>query len=76
MNSKKVSKYQSVFMSHLTEKISGSTDKQDISILVSDDNDFGDFIHLKDAKTKQELTCLMMELLFRKISRIIWCKSR
>ena len=43
-------------MSHLTEKISGSTDKQDISILVSDDNDFGDFIHLKDAKTKQELT--------------------
>lgn len=56
MDSKKVSKYQSVFMSHLTEKISGSTDKQDISILVSDDNDFGDFIHLKDAKTKQELT--------------------
>lgn len=56
MNSKKVSKYQSVFMSHLTEKISGLSDKQDISILVSDDNDFGDFIHLKDAKTKQELT--------------------
>lgn len=56
IDSKKVSKYQSVFMSHLTEKISGSTDKQDISILVSDDNDFGDFIHLKDAKTKQELT--------------------
>ena len=56
MDSKKVSKYQSVFMSHLTEKISDLSDKQDISILVSDDNDFGDFIHLKDAKTKQELT--------------------
>lgn len=56
IDSKKVSKYQSVFMSHLTEKISDLSDKQDISILVSDDNDFGDFIHLKDAKTKQELT--------------------
>ena len=56
LDSKKVSKYQSIYLSHVTESISGLTDKQDISILVSQDKSFGDFIHLKDAKTAQDLT--------------------
>ena len=56
LDSKKVSKYQSVYLSHVTESISGLTDKQDISILVSQGKSFGDFIHLKDAKTAQDLT--------------------
>ena len=56
LDSKKVSKYQSIYLSHVTESISGLTDKQDISILVSQGKSFGDFIHLKDAKTAQDLT--------------------
>ncbi|SDQ13289.1 putative ABC transport system permease protein [Streptococcus equinus] len=56
LNSKKVSKYQSIYLSHLTEDIPGLSDKQDISILVSQGKNFGDFIHLKDPKTAQDLT--------------------
>ncbi|MCO4475757.1 hypothetical protein Si134_00243 [Streptococcus infantarius subsp. infantarius] len=56
LDSKKVSKYQSIYLSHVTESISGLTDKQDISILVSQGKSFGYFIHLKDAKTAQDLT--------------------
>ncbi len=56
LDSKKVSKYQSIYLSHVTESISGLTDKQGISILVSQGKSFGDFIHLKDAKTAQDLT--------------------
>ncbi|SDO58672.1 putative ABC transport system permease protein [Streptococcus equinus] len=56
MDSDKVSQYQSIYLSHLTENISDLSDKQDISIMVSQGKDFGDFIHLKDKKTGKALT--------------------
>ncbi|WP_288941641.1 ABC transporter permease, partial [uncultured Streptococcus sp.] len=56
LDSDKVSQYQSIYLSHLTENISDLSDKQDISIMVSQGKDFGDFIHLKDAKTGNNLS--------------------
>lgn len=56
LDSDKVSQYQSIYLSHLTETIPGLIDKQDISIMVSQSKDFGDFIHLKDKKTGKALT--------------------
>ncbi|TDE71790.1 FtsX-like permease family protein, partial [Streptococcus vicugnae] len=56
LDSDKVSQYQSIYLSHLTENISDLSDKQDISIMVSQVKDFGDFIHLKDAKTGNNLS--------------------
>ncbi|MBJ7540906.1 FtsX-like permease family protein [Streptococcus sp. SL1232] len=56
LDSDKVFQYQSIYLSHLTETIPGLIDKQDISIMVSQSKDFGDFIHLKDKKTGKALT--------------------
>ncbi len=56
MESDKVSQYQSIYFTSLSETISGLTDKQTVSIMVSDSDDFGDFIHLKDASTGKNLT--------------------
>lgn len=56
MDSNKVSQYQSIYFTTLSETISGLTDKQTISIMVSSGDDFGDFIHLKDASSGNSLT--------------------
>lgn len=56
MDSNKVSQYQSIYFTTLSETISGLTDKQTISIMVSSGDDFGDFIHLKDASSGDSLT--------------------
>ena len=56
MESDKVSQYQNIYFTSLSETISGLTDKQTVSIMVSDSDDFGDFIHLKDASTGKNLT--------------------
>lgn len=56
MDSNKVSQYQSIYFTTLSETISGLTDKQTVSIMVSSGDDFGDFIHLKDASSGDSLT--------------------
>ncbi len=56
MDSNKVSQYQSIYFTTLSETISGLTDKLTISIMVSSGDDFGDFIHLKDASSGDSLT--------------------
>lgn len=56
MDSNKVSQYQSIYFTTLSETISGLTDKQTISIMVSSGYDFGDFVHLKDASSGDSLT--------------------
>lgn len=56
MDSNKVSQYQSIYFTTLSETISGLTDKQTISIMVSSGDDFGDFVHLKDASSGDSLT--------------------
>lgn len=56
IDSNKVSQYQSIYFTTLSETISGLTDKQTISIMVSSGDDFGDFIHLKDASSGDSLT--------------------
>ena len=56
MDSNKVSQCQSIYFTTLSETISGLTDKQTVSIMVSSGDDFGDFIHLKDASSGDSLT--------------------
>lgn len=56
MDSNKVSQYQSIYFTTLSETISGLIDKQTVSIMVSSGDDFGDFIHLKDASSGDSLT--------------------
>ena len=56
MDSHKVSKYQNIYFTTLSETISGLTDKQTLSIMVSSRDNFGDFIHLKDASSGDKLT--------------------
>lgn len=56
MDSNKVSQYQSIYFTTLSETISGLSDKQTVSIMVSSGDDFGDFIHLKDASSGDSLT--------------------
>lgn len=56
MDSNKVSQYQSIYFMTLSETISGLSDKQTVSIMVSSGDDFGDFIHLKDASSGDSLT--------------------
>lgn len=56
MDSNTVSQYQSIYFTTLSETISGLTDKQTVSIMVSSGDDFGDFIHLKDASSGDSLT--------------------
>ncbi|BAK28029.1 FtsX-like permease family protein [Streptococcus gallolyticus] len=56
MDSNKVSQYQSIYFTTLSETISGLTDKQTVSIMVSSGDDFGDFIHLKDVSSGDSLT--------------------
>lgn len=56
MDSNKVSQYQSIYFTTLSETISGLTDKQTVSIMVSSGDNFGDFIHLKDASSGDSLT--------------------
>lgn len=56
MDSNKVSQYQSIYFTTLSETISGLTNKQTVSIMVSSGDDFGDFIHLKDASSGDSLT--------------------
>ncbi|CDO18832.1 Putative ABC transporter, permease protein [Streptococcus gallolyticus] len=56
IDSNKVSQYQSIYFTTLSETISGLTDKQTISIMVSSGDYFGDFIHLKDASSGDSLT--------------------
>ena len=56
MDSNKVSQYQSIYFTTLSETISGLTDKQTLSIMVSNRDNFGDFIHLKDASSGNKLT--------------------
>ncbi|MCY7187157.1 FtsX-like permease family protein [Streptococcus gallolyticus] len=56
IDSNKVSQYQSIYFTTLSETISGLTDKQTVSIMVSSGDDFGDFIHLKDASSGDSLT--------------------
>lgn len=55
MDSNTVSQYQSIYFTTLSETISGLTDKQTLSIMVSNGDDFGDFIHLKDASSGDSL---------------------
>ena len=56
MDSNKVSQYQSIYFTTLSETISGLSDKQTVSIMVSSGDDFGNFIHLKDASSGDSLT--------------------
>lgn len=56
IDSNKVSQYQSIYFTTLSETISGLTDKQTVSIMVSSGDDLGDFIHLKDASSGDSLT--------------------
>ncbi|PNM00476.1 ABC transporter permease [Streptococcus mutans] len=52
LKSDAVSNYQNIYSHSVDEKIAGQSEKKAVSILVSDKNNFGSFIHLRSADTK------------------------
>lgn len=53
--SKEVDSYQSLYYTHLTEEVPHLKDRQSISVMVTDQTDFGGFVHLKDAYSNNRL---------------------
>ncbi|MGT2930325.1 FtsX-like permease family protein [Streptococcus dentasini] len=55
LNSDKVVDYQAVHTQTIDEKISGQDEKKSITIMSTDQKDFGSFIRLRDPKTNKSL---------------------
>ncbi|MGT2929709.1 ABC transporter permease [Streptococcus dentasini] len=51
-----VSSYQEIYSRNIDEKIAGQSEKKSITILASDRDDFGDFIHLKSVQSGKSVS--------------------
>lgn len=55
LKSKEISSYQSLYYTHMMEKIPNIKDRQTIAVMVSDKKDFADFVHLQDLASGKSL---------------------